>query len=128
MNTSTHRSSVSRDVGLYLRHQLRGPRARVAAAITLAVPALWLGWPWLVAVGVAPLLVSFAPCAIMCALGLCVSHTCKKADTSVASGVGEGSSTRTDIIEGAAGQSLGKDRDQPQDLLVGSVVSTRHHH
>jgi hypothetical protein len=31
-----------------------------------------LGWEWLTAVGIAPLLVAAAPCLIMCALGLCV--------------------------------------------------------
>jgi hypothetical protein len=30
-----------------------------------------LNWGWLVAVGIAPILVAAAPCAIMCALGLC---------------------------------------------------------
>ena len=30
------------------------------------------GWPWLVAVGVAPILLSILPCAVMCAFGLCM--------------------------------------------------------
>ena len=33
---------------------------------------LWLGWPALVAAGIAPILIGLAPCAVMCALGLCV--------------------------------------------------------
>ncbi len=43
----------------------------------LAVAALVLGlgaysnWGWLVAAGIAPILLSIAPCAAMCALGLC---------------------------------------------------------
>lgn len=43
----------------------------------LAFAALMLGlgayssWGWLVAVGIAPILLSIAPCAAMCALGLC---------------------------------------------------------
>ncbi|MBI4273550.1 MAG: hypothetical protein HY659_02465 [Rhizobiales bacterium] len=28
-------------------------------------------WGWLVAAGIAPLIISLAPCAIMCAIGLC---------------------------------------------------------
>jgi len=28
-------------------------------------------WGWLVAAGIAPILISLAPCAIMCAVGLC---------------------------------------------------------
>lgn len=43
----------------------------------LAIAALVLGlgaysnWGWLVAAGIAPILLSVAPCAAMCALGLC---------------------------------------------------------
>lgn len=33
---------------------------------------LTLNWNWLTAVEVAPILISLAPCAIMCALGLCM--------------------------------------------------------
>ncbi|WP_230532424.1 hypothetical protein [Microvirga roseola] len=43
----------------------------VAATIPLA-GSLALGWPWLVAAGIAPLLLSAAPCLAMCALGLCM--------------------------------------------------------
>lgn len=41
------------------------------AAVLLA-GGLALNWSWLVAVGIAPLLVAVAPCAAMCALGLCM--------------------------------------------------------
>jgi hypothetical protein len=30
-----------------------------------------LNWSWLVAAGIAPILIAAAPCAVMCALGLC---------------------------------------------------------
>jgi len=33
---------------------------------------LALNWDWLTAVGAAPILLSLAPCAAMCALGLCM--------------------------------------------------------
>jgi hypothetical protein len=31
-----------------------------------------LNWGWLTAIGLAPVLVSLAPCAAMCGLGLCM--------------------------------------------------------
>jgi hypothetical protein len=37
----------------------------------IAVVAAWQ-WSWLVAIGVAPLLLTGAPCAAMCGLGLCM--------------------------------------------------------
>ena len=41
------------------------------AVILLAGGFAWQ-WSWLVAIGVAPLLISTAPCLAMCALGLCM--------------------------------------------------------
>jgi hypothetical protein len=37
----------------------------------LLIVGLFVNWGWLVAVGAAPVLLSLAPCAAMCALGLC---------------------------------------------------------
>jgi hypothetical protein len=42
-----------------------------AALGAIAATAAWQ-WSWLVAVGAAPLLLSAAPCAVMCGLGLCM--------------------------------------------------------
>jgi hypothetical protein len=46
----------------------------VIGALGLGVIAAALAWQWswLVAIGVAPLLLSLAPCAAMCGLGLCM--------------------------------------------------------
>jgi len=44
--------------------------AAVGLGVT-AVAAAWQ-WSWLVAIGAAPLLLSVAPCAAMCGLGLCM--------------------------------------------------------
>ncbi|MGE3066909.1 MAG: hypothetical protein AB7K67_15080 [Hyphomicrobiaceae bacterium] len=43
----------------------------LAGAATLGA-GLALNWGWLTAAGVAPILLSLAPCAAMCALGLCM--------------------------------------------------------
>jgi hypothetical protein len=42
------------------------------AALSLIAAGLIWQWSWLVAIGVAPLLLSAAPCVAMCALGLCM--------------------------------------------------------
>jgi len=34
--------------------------------------AFYAGWDWLVAAGLATVIVSIAPCLVMCALGLCM--------------------------------------------------------
>ena len=38
----------------------------------LLLGGAFLNWGWLVAIGVAPILLAVAPCGIMCALGLCM--------------------------------------------------------
>jgi hypothetical protein len=43
----------------------------VAAIGVIAAAAAWQ-WSWLAAFGVAPLLLSVAPCIAMCGLGLCM--------------------------------------------------------
>ena len=45
--------------------------------LLLAAGFAWQ-WSWLIAIGVAPLLVSFAPCVAMCALGLCMNGAGKR--------------------------------------------------
>ena len=37
-----------------------------------ALAATGVGWSWLVAAGLAPIFLAVAPCAAMCALGLCM--------------------------------------------------------
>jgi hypothetical protein len=71
MNNSISQTSLRADLASYVRYQLRGRRGLIIVAVALGIPALWFGWPWLVVAGLAPLLIALAPCAIMCALGLC---------------------------------------------------------
>ena len=51
---------------------LRGRWAVILGVLTLVGAGLALGWPWLAAAGLAPLVLAFLPCAAMCALGLCM--------------------------------------------------------
>ena len=55
--------------------RMQGRRSIVLlGASALLAGGAALGWPWLVAMGAAPILLSVAPCAVMCALGLCMMH------------------------------------------------------
>jgi hypothetical protein len=49
-------------------------------------------WTWLVAIGVAPLLVSAAPCVAMCALGLCMHRMCNRTGSAAPNGTSQSSS------------------------------------
>jgi hypothetical protein len=68
---ATEKSSLVQDWLAAARYWLGGRRGLIGLAVVLGLAAIALNWGWLVAVGIAPLLLAFAPCAAMCALGLC---------------------------------------------------------
>ena len=61
-----------RDALRIVRYYLFDRRVLLALGAAGLVLGAVLNWSWLVAAGIAPILVAIAPCAIMCALGLCV--------------------------------------------------------
>jgi hypothetical protein len=80
-HSSQAESSLMRDWINALRYWLGGRSGLILSAMALGGLGLWLNWGWLVSLGVAPLILSFLPCAVMCALGLCM-HYKGKADPS----------------------------------------------
>ena len=77
-------TSLGQDALALAKHWLRGRRGWVLLGLAVAASGLWLGWPSLVAAGIAPLLLGVLPCVVMCALGLCVmrggGQSCSKTD------------------------------------------------
>ena len=55
-----------------VRSWLKSPRGLLLIGIAVIALGLALGWKWVVALGVAPIILAFAPCALMCALGVCM--------------------------------------------------------
>ena len=78
-----------------------GKRGLIVLAVGAVVAGAALNWSWLVAVGVAPILLAALPCAAMCALGLCMN---KAGDKSCSTG-GESPGRRTDAKGGSQGDS-----------------------
>lgn len=58
-------------------------------AFALMGAGLFWQWSWLVAIGVAPLLISAAPCIAMCSLGLCMHRMCSNSASAVPSKTSE---------------------------------------
>ena len=56
-----------------LRGKLGGRNGLIALAVLAVGGGLFLNWGWLVAAGLAPLILGVLPCLAMCALGLCAS-------------------------------------------------------
>jgi hypothetical protein len=74
---------------------LRSPRGLIGLAVVLIVAGGAFNWSWLVAAGVAPIILATAPCLVMCALGLCMmggmgSKSSGSSATGVASDSSEG--------------------------------------
>jgi hypothetical protein len=72
--------SLSQTALALLRYYVGGRRGLIVLAAAVAA-GLYLSWGWLAAAGIAPLLVALAPCAAMCALGLCASRSGKSCST-----------------------------------------------
>ncbi|MBX5454685.1 MAG: hypothetical protein K6U10_12225 [Acidobacteriia bacterium] len=66
------------------------------ALVLIGVGLAWQ-WSWLVAIGVAPLLISAAPCVAMCALGLCLHRMSSSTGSAAPSGPSQNSSPQKEI-------------------------------
>ena len=65
-------ASAMHPSGGLLRSWISDWRVLGAAGLAVTGTGLGLGWNWLTAVGIAPIIVSTAPCLVMCALGVCM--------------------------------------------------------
>ena len=70
--TTAQTSATSTTAGR-IRSWVRSPQGLTATGIGVVAISLALNWGWVVAVGAAPLILAVAPCAGMCALGLCMN-------------------------------------------------------
>lgn len=66
--------SLTRDLLYAGRYYLGNRRGLLILAGLALVAGLALNWSWLVAAGIAPILISVLPCVAMCALGLCMNR------------------------------------------------------
>lgn len=107
MSTDHTDTTLREDLVAFARYHLRGWRGLLALGVVAGVPALWLGGPWLVAAGAASLLISLAPCLVMCALGICMMKSCNKGAAD------SGSAPSTSDIQSAASVEAGKAAELP---------------
>lgn len=79
MNETAQSTGAPRPFRLPARRQLF-----MLAGLAAVSAGAFFNWTWLSAVGAAPLILAFAPCAAMCALGMCMrgggSAGCAKND------------------------------------------------
>ena len=80
-----------------VRSWIGNRRLLAVIGLVLGGTGLGVGWDWLTAVGIAPLIVSAAPCLLMCALGLCMMGRGHQANAGKADIALSESATRTDL-------------------------------
>lgn len=68
------RLSLAQTARTLLAHYLGNRKLLWVLAVVIVGAGVALNWSWLVAAGIAPILLALAPCAAMCALGLCMSR------------------------------------------------------
>jgi hypothetical protein len=90
--------SLLRRLQVATRSYLGNRTALVILAVVAIAASLALNWSWLVAAGIAPVLLTALPCLVMCGLGLCMN---KMAGNSCAPGSaqstpGENKQTQSD--------------------------------
>jgi len=81
INPAAAKVALAQAVHKFVRHWLTGRRGLVIGGVAIVAAGLALGWNWLSAIGVAPIILSLAPCAAMCAIGACAMM---KSNSSVA--------------------------------------------
>ena len=117
--------SLGRDLVYALRYYLGGRRGLIMLAAVAVAGGLAFNWSWLAAVGATPLILALAPCAVMCALGLCMNKvtggSCKSNQAgNIAAADGESS------LPSGAQNNLLPNETVPDAQTVSVAVSSRH--
>jgi hypothetical protein len=87
--TKTTDASLARDLLHAARYYLSGRRGLLILAVVALIGGAALNWGWLVAVGIAPVLLTVLPCLVMCGLGLCMNKLIGGSNTSQESPVSQ---------------------------------------
>jgi len=114
-------TSLAQDWLYAVRYWLRGPKGIAALILSALVIGAALNWSWLVAVGVAPLLMTVLPCAVMCGLGLCMNKM-SGSSCSTSSGRPDHSSTPMPNTVQRIGAASESDKRDPVSHTAGAAL------
>lgn len=96
-STKTKETLLTHDVLFAARYYLGNRSALlILGTLAIAIGLYFGGWSWLVAAGLAPLVLSLLPCTVMCVFGVCMMCRSNKAPSTDA-GSGPTSSTALSV-------------------------------
>jgi hypothetical protein len=124
--TGASTPSLARDWLYALRYWLGGRNGVIALVVLAVVIGGALNWSWLVAIGIAPLLITVLPCVAMCALGLCMNKMGGRSCSTEASSVETpkpDAQAMMSIDAGQPGPLLSDRSAQPDEPTPSPVIS-----
>lgn len=111
--------SLARIVLGLSRYYFGGRRGLIVLTVAALGAGAFLNWGWLVAAGIAPLLLTLAPCAAMCALGLCMNKAGSKSCSGELKSGDQGAGAETNPASISAGS---RARDAAQERVEKGVI------
>jgi len=120
-------TSFGHDLLYAVRYYLGSRRGMIALGLVAVAAGAAFSWDWLVAVGAAPVLLALAPCAAMCALGLCMNRMMGRScatDTTPNTSAESKSDQVMPVARGAVPESAPAASLQPQPLEQRSSSDT----
>lgn len=100
-STKAENNSFTRDIISATRYYFGNRNALLALAAVALIGGLAFNWSWLVAIGLAPILLSTLPCLVMCIFGVCAmcgSSDKKQTLSPDANGKGSSSSVSDNVV------------------------------
>lgn len=110
-STGTINTSLIRDLLHAGRYYLLSRRGIAIVATIAIVAGIAFNWNWLVATGIAPILLTALPCAVMCGFGLCFNRIFGSSCSQESSGAGKQTTDAATQNEIAETQPLDERRD-----------------
>lgn len=101
------------------RYYLSGRRGLIVLTVAALGAGAFFNWGWLVAAGIAPLLLALAPCAAMCALGLCMNKAGSKSCSDEPKSGDQGAGAETNPASISAGS---RARSAAQERVEKGVI------
>lgn len=111
-SSGTGQTTLAQDLVALARYGLRSRTGKLVLGAGIVAGGLFLGWDWLVAAGLAPIVLGLLPCAAMCAFGLCMMSG--KKSCSADAGGADTTTTVTRIanpVDGASDQA-GREKER----------------